>query len=483
MANEECFGGSATGVQDVQEMHGNSLVDGFLEETIVSGLVENGGDAVNSEDPAGDLNSGFGVDKAFNGHGVRLASASSLREGGTEVGAVDGPVNGSQVDGAGTPYPIVVHCHLRWDWVWQRPQQFLTRLSQRHPILFVQGPLVEDGDFEPFFRLTPAEGFPNVTLMDSVFPRERFFKDGAWVDAERTRLVREAIAGPLGGKFDLPVQWFYDPMAVPSFLGQLNERANVYDCMDQLSQFKFAPPALIEREQILLKAADVVFAGGRKMWEDKQKSNANSHFYGCGVDVEHFAQARDAKTPIPTDLAAVSSPILGYFGVVDERMDYPLVAALADAHPEWTLAIVGPTCKVEPEDLPQRPNIHWLGGREYSQLPSYAKAFDVCLMPFALNEATEFINPTKALEYMATERPIVSSAVPDVVSNFADVVRIGHSHEEFVSLCEQAVSNPDGAAVERGLEMADNSTWDSIVAQLEGHVDNVLARKKTSVAS
>ncbi len=453
---------------------GGAVADDLLEEAAMLDeeqsilFIENGGDAVNSSDPDGELHSD-GLANAF----LNIRANGSSKE-------ANGASRSSTARAQDENYPILVHCHLRWDWVWQRPQQFLTRLSARHPVLFVQGPLVEDGDFEPYARLTQAEGFPNVTLMDSVFPREKFFSDGAWVDAQRTRLVQEAMSGPLAGKFDSPVQWFYDPMAVPSFLGKMGERANVYDCMDQLSQFKFAPPPLIEREQILLKAADVVFAGGRKMWEDKKKSNPNSHFFGCGVDVDHFARARSPLTHVPEELASISGPVLGYFGVVDERMDYELVEKLASSRPDWTLAFVGPIFKVDPAELPKHANILWLGGRKYEELPAYTKGFDVCLMPFALNEATEFINPTKALEYMATGRPVVSSAVPDVVSNFTGAVQIAHSHQEFLSLCEAALSNPDRASIKAGLELAGHNSWDSIVAQLEAHVQNVLARKKSS---
>ncbi len=450
MSNQMDFGGAVAAGDLLQD-------NASLDEDSNDLFIDNGGNAVDSSDPGGELRS----------DGLGRAILSTRANG-----------SGSRHE----DYPILVHCHLRWDWVWQRPQQFLTRLSARHPVLFVQGPLVEDGDFEPFARLTQAEGFPNVTLMDSVFPRERFFEDGAWVDENRTRLVQEAMSGPLKGRFDGPVQWFYDPMAVPSFLGKMGERANVYDCMDQLSQFKFAPPPLIEREQILLKAADVVFAGGRKMWQDKQKSNANTHFFGCGVDVDHFAQARSPLTEVPADLASVNGPVLGYFGVVDERMDYELVEVLASARPDWTLAFVGPIFKVDPAELPKHANILWLGGRKYDELPAYSKGFDVCLMPFALNEATEFINPTKALEYMATGRPVVSSAVPDVVSNFAAAVQIARSHQEFLQLCEAAISHPNRAGIEAGLELAGHNSWDSIVAQLESHVQNVLASKKARPA-
>jgi glycosyltransferase involved in cell wall biosynthesis len=313
--------------------------------------------------------------------------------------------------------------------------------------------------------------------MQTFFPGAKF-NDGAWVDEERLRLLKEAMSGPLEGQFHRPVQWFYDPMAVVSFANRLGERAIVYDCMDQLSQFRFAPPELIQREKLLLDQADVVFTGGRKLWESKSEHNPNCHFYGCGVQVEHFSKAREPETQIPTDLDFIPRPILGYFGVVDERLDYELLEKLADTNPGWSVVIIGPLAKVDPNSLPVRTNLYWLGRREYQQLPNYTKAFNVCLMPFALNESTEYINPTKALEYMATGRPIVSSAVPDVVSNFSEVVKIADSQEEFIQMCQAAVEKADDTAVKNGLEMADENTWESIVQKLEKHIDDALCARE-----
>jgi glycosyltransferase involved in cell wall biosynthesis len=307
--------------------------------------------------------------------------------------------------------------------------------------------------------------------------------DGAWVDKERRRLVQEVLAGPLGFRYREPVQWFYDPMAVTAFAGHMNERAIVFDCMDQLSQFRHAPKELIRRERELLAIADVVFAGGPKIGKDKIKYNANTHSYGCGVDVTHFGKARLKRTRVPADIANLPGPVFGFFGVVDERMDYDLIAKLADSQPGGSVVVIGPVTKVDPATLPQRPNLHWLGGRDYQQLPAYVRGFDVCLMPFAINEHTEFINPTKALEYMATGRPIVSTAIEDVVLQFSDVVKIADSHEAFLAYCGQAAAAPDTAAVKRGLALAKRNSWDSIVAAMKEHIEDAMAAKLPAAAS
>lgn len=373
-------------------------------------------------------------------------------------------------------YPIIVHCHLCWDWVWQRPQQFMSRFSQKHRVLFVETLPPDDNLVSPLVQIRRFEKWPNLTLLRLQFPLWRW-NDGDWVDRERRRLVKEALRGPLKGQFKNPVQWFYDPMAVAAFAGQMNEIAVVYDCMDELSKFKGAPPEIRKREAELLAIADVVFTGGRRMWESKSQHNSNCHFYGCGVDVPHFGKARAAQTIVPEEIAKLPKPVLGYFGVVDERIDYELLAKLSQANPDGSVAMVGPMTKVDPASLPKFKNLHWLGGRDYAQLPACCKGFDVCMMPFAINEATEYINPTKALEYMATGRPIVSSAIYDVVKNFGSVAKVANSHEEFIELCRNAAERPEPLLIEKGLEMASANSWESIVEKMEGHIAEALARK------
>ncbi len=254
------------------------------------------------------------------------------------------------------------------------------------------------------------------------------------------------------------MQWFYDPMAVTAFAERLGERAVFYDCMDELSLFRGAPPELVRRESELLALADVVFAGGPRIWEAKRRFNSNCFLFGCGVDFAHFGSARDPGLAWPADVANLPRPILGYFGVVDERIDYALLGKVADSTP-GSVVMVGPWTKVDPETFPRRENLHWLGGRSYDELPAYAKSFDVCLMPFALNEATRFINATKALEYMAAGKPVVATPVPDVVSQFSEIARIASEPEEFIAACQSCLTEPDQGRVERGLALAEGSSW------------------------
>ena len=373
---------------------------------------------------------------------------------------------------------IIVFCHLRWGFVWQRPQQFISRYARKHPVLFIE---------EPMFDLTEGESrlflhrvMPNVVVACPHFLKSEEH-DKAKVMAGIERFARQAVKVLNDdGRFDRPVLYYYNPMDVSWSLGKFNERAVIYDCMDELSQFKNAPKELIDNEKRLLQTADVVFTGGYQMYVNKSQHNSNCHFFGCGVDVPHFAQARSEDTSVPPDVDFLSRPILGWFGVIDERVDYPLLDKLAERHPEWSIAMIGPVVKVDPELLPHRPNLYWLGGRDYRVLPNYCKAFDVCLMPFAINAATQYINPTKALEYMATGRPIVGTAIADVVRNFGSIVRVAKNHDDFIRCCEEAIRNPDQALIDKGLELAEQNSWTSIVAKMLGLIDEAIARRGDS---
>jgi glycosyltransferase involved in cell wall biosynthesis len=364
-----------------------------------------------------------------------------------------------------TGVPIVVQSHLRWDFVWQRPQQILSRLGESHRVLFIEEPMYLDDVAAPSLALTLP--MPRVRRVVPILPatlRDRYDESIAVV-RELVRAER-APRGAHAGQFDRPIQWFYTPMPAPAMIGAFDERAVVYDCMDELSKFRFAPKALVDRERLLIASSNVVFTGGYRLSQSKRKLHDNVHFFGCGVDVEHFAQARDRTLPVPEAIASLGRPVIGYYGVIDERIDYELLAKLSGAFPDAALVMIGPVVKVDPRELPQAPNIHWLGQRQYDELPAHLKGFDVCLMPFALNEATEFINPTKTLEYMAAAKPVVSTAISDVLHHFADAAEVGTSHDEFIAAVGRALEKPDAGRISRGLVMACNSTWERVVSSM-----------------
>jgi glycosyltransferase involved in cell wall biosynthesis len=366
------------------------------------------------------------------------------------------------------PYGIVVFSHLRWNFVWQRPQQFLSRFAKDHKVLFVELAEFDLAESEsPRVELSSVA--PNVTVFVGHFPPSYQATDKVTEFLQSG--VREAM---ISLDIERPLLWFYNPMDSGWTLGHFAERGVVYDCMDELSQFKGAPPELIEREAALIKAADVVFTGGYELWTKKSKQHPNTHFFGCAVEYDHFAQAQE-EGPIPEDLAAIPRPRVGWFGVVDERVDYELLRQAAAARPEVSFVIVGPAVKVDPADFPQAPNLHWLGGRDYAQLPHYCRGYDVCMMCFALNEATEFINPTKALEYLATGKPVIGTAVRDVVRQYQDTVRIANSPEEFVTLIDDALAGKQADMVAAGIEKARAASWESTVSAMEEIIDEALS--------
>jgi UDP-galactopyranose mutase len=346
---------------------------------------------------------------------------------------------------------IVVFCHLRWDFVYQRPQQLLSRLAQHYRVLFVEEPVFDNG--ESFME--QSSPMPGVTVCRPHTPSQ----SGGFHD-DQIPLLQPLLAR-LVGAAENPIVWFYTPMALP-LLQQLHPGLVVYDCMDELAAFKNSPKQLLQRESALLNLADLVFAGGPSLYEAKRERHPNAHCFPSSVDVRHFERALDRSSGHPLH-AGIPRPRLGFYGVIDERFDSGLIAALADARPAWQIVLVGPVLKIAPASLPRRANIHYLGQQSYESLPSFLAAWDVCLLPFALNEATRFISPTKVLEYMAAELPIVSTAIADVDRPYGHVVMIARDHAQFVAACENALaqdSQQRAAMLETMRAIVAATSWD-----------------------
>jgi UDP-galactopyranose mutase len=374
---------------------------------------------------------------------------------------------------------IVVLSHLRWNFVYQRPQHLMSRLAEYYRVVFMEEPV--PGATENFLeRIAPCPGVE--VLRPHVTDNEAGYNDAQAPVLQR--LLAEYLRNQNIKDYWV---WFYTPLALPVANG-LKPKGIIYDCMDELSAFKNASPRLIEREHELFGVADIVFTGGPSLYQSKRKHHDNVHCFASSVDAAHFAPDHDEPEIRPDHMAQekIPHPRLGYFGVIDERLDIDLIRALADEYPEWQIVMVGPVVKIDPATLPIRQNIHWLGQHSYADLPHLVAGWDVCLLPFAMNEATRFISPTKTLEYMAAEKPVVSTPIKDVVEPYSHVVSIAHTPENFMAACAALLQESEEQRTQRIATMRDivaKTSWDmtasvmhELIEELEpGIVENVHA--------
>lgn len=369
---------------------------------------------------------------------------------------------------------IVVFSHLRWNFVFQRPQHLLSRFANARRIFFVEEPLRCDGVERWEKYQVPGS---RVIICTPHTPLDAPGFCGAQMPF--LKKLMSSLLEEEGLRF--PAAWFYTPMALP--LADVFEPALiVYDCMDELTGFQGAPPELAERERELFQRADVVFTGGPSLYQAKRAKNPNVHCFPSSVDIVHYAQARNPDLDHP-DQAGLGRPRLGYFGVIDERLDLALLRAIAESHPEWQIAMVGPFAKIDPQSLPQFPGIHYFGQRPYGELPKFLAGWDICLLPFALNDATRYISPTKVLEYMAGDKAIVSTPIRDIAEPYADVVRIAAMPSEFVRACEEALSDSVDEKLKRSSrmrEILDGTSWDATAAEMEALVQKAATKRRVT---
>lgn len=367
--------------------------------------------------------------------------------------------------------PFVVLSHLRWNWVYQRPQHLLSRFARQHRVFFIEEPVYSEDGGEPRWQCSqPAE---NVTVCNAITP----VPDPGFNDHQMPSLRRLMAELVEREKLEGCIAWFYTPMAVP-LLDTLSPSAVVYDCMDELSGFRGAPPELLERESELFRAADVVFTGGPSLYRSKRDRHPNVHCFPSSVDAAHFGQARNGQDA--PDQATLPHPRLGFFGVIDERIDLPLLDAMATRRPDWQIVMVGPTTKIDPATLPRHSNIHYFGQRSYAALPSFLAGWDVCILPFAQNEATRFISPTKTLEYMVAEKPTVSTPITDVAEPYGDIVHLGGTPDEFIAACDRALGESEEERATRfeGMRrVLTRTSWDATVRAMQAEIDAVVAKK------
>lgn len=363
---------------------------------------------------------------------------------------------------------IICFSHLRWDFVFQRPQHLLTRCSSRQRVFFMEDPIFMPG-IKSHLEISRRDHELHI-----IVPKlsDTFSPDTAVV-------VQQKLLDSLLQEYGIEdfLLWYYTPMAL-GFSQHLSPMATIYDCMDELSSFKGAPRSLREYEAELFGKADVVFTGGQSLYEYKKNCHHNIHPFPSSIDAAHFAKARKLADDVPDQLN-IPHPRIGFCGVIDERLDIDLLREVADMRPDWHLVMLGPVVKIDPAILPQRHNIHYLGGKKYEELPHYLAGWDVAMMPFALNESTRFISPTKTPEYLAAGRPVVSAPLQDVVRPYGErnLVRIAGTPEEFVQVVEGLLENEKYSSewLRRVDDFLSSNSWDSTWSRMMDLIDKAIS--------
>lgn len=406
-------------------------------------------------------------DKGLGARGVAEALAS----------APDAASSAHKTSGAGSrggAAALLVLSHVSWRAIWQRNQQTMSRLAARRKVLYLTPlPLhVAARDRGAFISGTVRDGSGVVAATPLVLPGEsrwplvRAINRALLMREIRLRLREEGIASF--------ITWTYFP-AWPDMVGSMEkdgEIGAVYDIQDNYEQFPWAPRGATEMERALLRKVGLVFTGTHSLWEKKSAFHDNIHFFPCGVEFDHFTRQPSKSRPFPAD-----RPILGYYGYIDSRkIDLDLLDFVAARHPEWVVWMVGPTHR-EHCRAPRSTNVIYSPAVPYAELPNVLGWFDVALLPYAVNDLTADMNPTKTLEYLAARKPVVSTAIPDMVELFKGVIPTARSQEEFLALCEQAVKTPESFPLDAGVARARALSWDQVVAEMEEHLDSLTRRR------
>src|SRR5262245_34719256 len=378
------------------------------------------------------------------------------------------PLLGGEAD---DPTDIVCLSRLRWDFARQRPQHLMSRSARERRVFFVEEPVF--GSTVPRLDIRRSDGGVFV-----VTPRLREGSDYAEAPAVEQSLLFDELF--LEYEVCDYILWYYTPAAV-AFTWRLDPLLVVYDCMDEPSAFDSAPPSAKRREAELLKLADVVFTSGHGLYEAKRRLHHNVHPFPDGVDLEHFRQARRGIVE-PVDQARIGRPRLGFSGVIDGRLDLVLLAAIAEARPDWQIVIIGPVVDIDPAELPRRQNIHYLGDRSYKDLPAYFSGWDVAVAPFARNESTRLIAPAQTSEYLAAGIPTVSTSIHDVELLYGrrGLVKIADATDEFVAEAERLMNRRDDYDYDAWLDRVDetlaSSAWDVTWARMMNLIDLTLKK-------
>jgi UDP-galactopyranose mutase len=367
---------------------------------------------------------------------------------------------------------LLVFSHLRWDFVFQRPQHLLSRHAKHRRVFYFEEPVFGMTELP---RLHLRETNENVMVVIPYLPSNI---DPSKMEAALTDLVDELIYEEELIDY---TTWYYTPMAL-SFTRHLEPAATIFDCMDELSLFKGAHQSLIDLEAELMKRADVVYTGGYSLYEAKKHNHHNIHPIPSSIDYNHFSQARQ-KLIEPDDQINIPHPRIGFYGVIDERFNIELLDQIATERPDFHFIIVGPVVKIDPRTLPRKSNIHYLGKKDYFALPLYLAGWDCAMMPFALNDSTKFISPTKTPEFLAAGRPVVSTSINDVVQPYGvqKLVHIADNAKDFIQCIEKGMAEiKDIEWLDKVDHILRDNSWDNTFEKMAA-LEKDLGRAKNLV--
>lgn len=365
---------------------------------------------------------------------------------------------------------LVCFSHLRWDFVYQRPQHLLSRSAKSRRVFFIEEPVFANCSR----RLVVREAEPGVHVVVPHLPEG--LRSEVAINAVMKEMTRQLF---LDHEINEYVFWYYTPMAL-NFTEHFTPVAAVYDCMDELSAFKGAHSRLPLLEKELFRHVDLVFTGGQSLYEAKRNQHPAVYAFPSSIDASHFGKARNMSSD-PEDQAHIPHPRLGFFGVIDERFDIELLDQIAAQRPDWNFVMIGPVVKIDPESLPKHANIHYLGGKKYSELPDYLAGWDIALLLFARNESTRYISPTKTPEYLAAGKPVISTSIRDVVRPYGELklVEIADTADEFIAAAEKLLAKTDRSEwLKRVDAFLENISWDKTWSQMSDLIDKAIVRRR-----
>jgi len=372
-----------------------------------------------------------------------------------------------------TPKDFVLYSNVGWDFLWQRPQQMAWHMSQHHPVAYIDWPPAVLGQAVIHSKARKAVG---RALRPPAEPRPDLFRVKPFVPLGNRRYanwrpIRQVNAASVRSSvrracrrlgFEHPILWAYFSPFLLEYCG--DDLPLLYECVDD--QRLFAAPGrpadeVVRRERAIATRATWVTATARHLCDRVESVyGVACHYLPNGCEYDHFRQAL-RPLPAPDDLEPIPGPRVGYVGAVAYWLNLDLIAEVAALRPEMSFVFVGPVIgdKVE-ERLAGIANVHLLGEKHYADLPRYLAHFDVCTIPFKLDEFMRSVNPIKFYEYLAADRPVVAAPLPELLPHAA-VARFAEDPSDFAQAIDASLAEPRDARSEARQRVAQANTWDA----------------------